>query len=130
INTALVIAVALLAAEEAPRSRSASIECPPWSGPTRPGMTVAYAAKPGSSASSGNLKLEVLDESSGCLDATPYTVPIGWPTALAMHPSGRFLYVADRATASVLAFRIDARTGKLSQVGRYRIGNVSPGGYG
>src|SRR5262249_59185453 len=42
----------------------------------------------------------------------------------------RCVYVADGATASVLAFRIDAGTGKLSQVGRYRIGNVSPGGYG
>ncbi len=45
---------------------------------------------------------------------------------VAVHPSGRFLYVSNRGMDSVAAFGIDARSGKLTQMGGVPTGGKEP----
>jgi DNA-binding response OmpR family regulator/6-phosphogluconolactonase (cycloisomerase 2 family) len=55
-------------------------------------------------------------------------VPVGQalagvnPKALAVHPSGRSLYVATRGSSEVIAFSVDRRTGALARVGAAQVG--------
>ncbi len=46
--------------------------------------------------------------------------------ALAVHPSGRFLYGLDPVSARVLAYRLDAGTGRLTAVGSSATGAPNP----
>jgi 6-phosphogluconolactonase (cycloisomerase 2 family) len=60
-----------------------------------------------------------VDERDGTLRA------IGWeptqgdtPRAIALNPSGRFLYAANQGSHTIVAFRVDAATGTLSPTGQ------------
>jgi 6-phosphogluconolactonase (cycloisomerase 2 family) len=51
--------------------------------------------------------------------------PVGWeptqgdtPRAIALDPSGRFLYAANQASDTIVGFRVDEASGKLSPTGQ------------
>ena len=45
---------------------------------------------------------------------------------IAVHPSGKFVYVSNRAPSNIGVFRVDGATGRLSAAGWYGTGGASP----
>jgi 6-phosphogluconolactonase len=73
------------------------------------------------------------DEGKGSLTVmqTISTVPQGTTgrndtAEIAIHPSGKFLYASNRGHDTIVAFRIDAATGKLTAAGEYSIEGKEP----
>jgi len=54
------------------------------------------------------------------INGSPFAMPSGWSQidvdSMAIHPSGKFLYVPDSASNQVVGFTIDGTTGALSQM--------------
>ena len=72
------------------------------------------------------------DEGKGALKVLQNlsTLPDGFtgsnnPADIAMHPSGKFVYVTNRSTGTLAGFRIDQSNGTLSAVGQAEIGSPS-----
>ena len=59
-----------------------------------------------------------MDPDSGQLTPTGH-VPTGgrWPRHFSIHPSGRFVLVANQRSDSIVPFRLDPETGALSVAG-------------
>lgn len=52
--------------------------------------------------------------------------PVDSTAEIAVHPSGRFLYVSNRGTDTIAAFSIDAKTGRLRLLGHVPTGGRTP----
>jgi 6-phosphogluconolactonase len=67
-----------------------------------------------------------VDTTTGTWTQVGLALPTGTaPLALAVHPSGKFLYVADSGSNDIAAYSIDATTGALTQTAGTPIGSVN-----
>src|SRR5438128_243775 len=78
--------------------------------------TRGYAITPNTPTSAGGAVTSyAIDAATGAPTSTGTTTATGaGPAYLAIHPSGRFAYVANYTSSTVSAFAIDAVTGKLT----------------
>lgn len=84
-----------------------------------PNGSFAYTANNVPIYGDGTVSSFRVDTVSGALTANGPDVKTGGysPKALAIHPSGKFAYVANEESSTVSTFSIDAATGRLSLVG-------------
>lgn len=84
---------------------------------TDPAGKFVLAVSNGSSTSFGLISVFSLDSASGKLTAAGAPSHTGSdPSSLTMDPSGKFVYVADTADATISAFTLDSTSGVLSVV--------------
>ncbi len=68
--------------------------------------------------SPGGVSVDPVGGEAGTLNGARSTAPSGpSPLALAAHPSGRFLYVANFLSSDLSAFAIDGIAGTLAPIG-------------
>ena len=46
------------------------------------------------------------------------------PTFLAVHPSGKYLFVGNQSSPAIQSFSLDAGTGTLTSIASYSVGNT------
>jgi len=90
-----------------------------------PGGGLAFAALPGEPQEAGQIGRFAVDTASGALSYLGEKVEGLAPAALAVGPSGRFLYVANGGGDDVSVFAIDEQEGELTLVG-YAAAGLSP----
>jgi len=82
-----------------------------------PAGKFVIAVSNGSSTSFGLIAVFSLDSATGKLSAAGTTSHTGSdPSSLTLDPSGKFVYVADTADATISAFTLDSTSGALSVV--------------
>lgn len=85
-----------------------------------PSGAFAYTANNVPIYGDGTVSSFLVDPVSGALTVNGPNVRTGGysPRAIAIHPSGKFVYVANEESSSISAMSIDAVTGRLTLVGR------------
>lgn len=88
-----------------------------------PGGKFLYAAEQTGDISSPdrleNIAAMSINPSTGVLTSipgSPFPAVGGFPNTLALHPSGKFLYLSNHETEDISAFRLDPATGALAPI--------------
>lgn len=77
---------------------------------------VLYVLNSGPNAADNTIAAYIIADGGALVEISARVRTVGTPTAIAVHPSGRFLYVTTNGPASILAYSVDRATGSISLI--------------